>query len=353
MAFIWKRLLATQGHIPSTAVGSFNQMHSSNSIQRILFTGNPLNRQSSRRSNTKELLEERNLKARFIVFNHQQFLQTSVGRVAWVQESDLQPEYSLENVNANSVFLGMDEQMMQPYWAVDVSSSSALILKLEIQPGIRKFVNSRPAAFSLPTFEASILAQGLSLVDWNLRHVYCPSCGSKTVSGESGYKRLCNTKTCVSYQSIQNYSYPRTDPAIIIAVGSTDGQRLLLGRQKNWASKVYSCIAGFMEPGESIDEACKREVFEETNVLLRDVRFHSSQPWPFPSQLMLGCIGVASKENIIIHDGELEDAKWFTKDEVKSALNGNSTSLKLSTSISISYSLVHTWAHSSLSSAHL
>ena len=110
--------------------------------------------------------------------------------------------------------------------------------------------------------------------------------------------------------------FPRTDPAIIVLVA--DGDRCLLGRQASWPDGRYSTIAGFVEPGESVEDAVRREVFEETNIRVGAVRYHSSQPWPFPSSLMLGFVAEADSEEIDLNDGELEDARWFTRDELKS-----------------------------------
>ncbi|KAH9272659.1 hypothetical protein BASA83_005165 [Batrachochytrium salamandrivorans] len=299
--------------------------------------------QSARRSCVEELREERRLSARFVAFNCLCFLQNSQGRVAWLKQADLVSEISIAELDARSVFLGLDEQVGLPYWAVDVTNCQSLISKLETQLCLGKFVEARPAAFDLPRFEASIVGQARSLIDWNARYIYCPSCGSKTKQAESGHKRLCLDQKCISHSSVQNYSHPRTDAAVIIAVSSVDGNRILLGRQKDWPERVYSCIAGFLECGESIDEACKREVNEETNVQVGSVLFHSSQPWPFPSQLMLGCFGQAVSDEIKLKDGELQDARWFTRDEIGAAISGKSAILRLSTKGSIAFSLVRAW----------
>ncbi|KAH6578763.1 hypothetical protein BASA60_003536 [Batrachochytrium salamandrivorans] len=299
--------------------------------------------QSARRSCVEELREERRLSARFVAFNCLCFLQNSQGRVAWLKQADLVSEISIAELDARSVFLGLDEQVGLPYWAVDVTNCQSLISKLETQLCLGKFVEARPAAFDLPRFEASIVGQARSLIDWNARYIYCPSCGSKTKQAESGHKRLCLDQKCISHSSVQNYSHPRTDAAVIIAVSSVDGNRILLGRQKDWPERVYSCIAGFLECGESIDEACRREVNEETNVRVGSVLFHSSQPWPFPSQLMLGCFGQAVSDEIKLKDGELQDARWFTRDEIDAAISGKSAILRLSTKGSIAFSLVRAW----------
>lgn len=169
-----------------------------------------------------------------------------------------------------------------------------------------EFVHSRPAAFRLPNMEAALFAQARSMIDWNARYIYCPTCSFKTVSSEVGYKRTCENKECVSHSTTQNYSHPRTDAVVISAIVSPCGQKLLLGRKKIWPAKMYSCIAGFVEPGESMEEAVVREAKEETGVEIEAVSYHSSQPWPFPSQLMLGSIAYAKTTEIQLDDDELE-----------------------------------------------
>jgi NAD+ diphosphatase len=129
--------------------------------------------------------------------------------------------------------------------------------------------------------------------------------------------------------------FPRVDPAIIVLI--SDGERCLLGRQENWPEGRYSTIAGFVEPGESLEDAVRREVYEETNIRVGQVTYHSSQPWPFPSSLMLGFMAEANSDDIALNDGELEDAQWFTRKELRSGFP------KLPFRISIARRLVDQW----------
>lgn len=178
-------------------------------------------------------------------------------------------------------------------------------------------------------------AQARSLFDWNARNPFCAQCGSKTLSVNAGTKRTCpptdmaggtvkERSACASRQGISNICFPRTDPTIIVAVASADGTKLLLGRNKRFPPHWYSTLAGFLEPGESIEEAVRREVWEESGVRLSRVVIHSSQPWPFPASLMIGAIAQAlpgAGEKIDLgNDPELQDAKWFPIEEVKEAL---------------------------------
>jgi NAD+ diphosphatase len=158
----------------------------------------------------------------------------------------------------------------------------------------------------LPAHELAILAQARSLLAWHERHRYCSNCGQPTEAADAGYRRDC--------PACKAQHFPRTDPVVITAVRGPRGW--LLGRGHGFQPGVYSTLAGFMEPGESIEEAARREVFEETGIRLGAVDYHSSQPWPFPSSLMIGLIAQATTGEIAIAAEELEDARWFAREEV-------------------------------------
>ena len=162
----------------------------------------------------------------------------------------------------------------------------------------------------LPADEANLVAHARALVLWNNATLYCGKCGSASIPEAGGNSRRCCNPEC--NQAI----FPRTDPAIIVLVA--DGDRCVLGRQPSWPEGRYSTIAGFVEPGESLEDAVRREVYEETNIRVGKVQYHSSQPWPFPAALMLGFIAEATSDDIRLNDGELEDARWFTRDELRS-----------------------------------
>ena len=145
---------------------------------------------------------------------------------------------------------------------------------------------------------------------WRARHRRCGVCGAPTLITRAGHCRVCSDPSCA-----QEY-FPRIDPAIIVLV--SDGERALLGRQASWPARRYSTIAGFVEPGESLEDAVVREVAEETGVAVTEVRYHSSQPWPFPSSVMLGFKARAPADSEVRVGGELEDARWFTREQVHS-----------------------------------
>jgi NAD+ diphosphatase len=168
----------------------------------------------------------------------------------------------------------------------------------------------RPLAPTLPADAGSLLAYARALVLWRARHMFCGVCGAPNAKARAGHVMRCTRPGCGTE------NFPRLDPAIIVLVTDATGERALLGRQAAWPAGRYSTIAGFVEPGESLEDAVAREVAEETGVQVGDVRYDASQPWPFPSSLMLGFHAVARSEAITLRDGELEDARWFTRADV-------------------------------------
>ena len=179
----------------------------------------------------------------------------------------------------------------------------------EAPPGTR-FEELRPLSGKLARGEAALLAYARALSIWRSRHRFCGHCGSPTRAERAGHVIRCSNPQCA------HEVFPRIDPAIIVLV--TDGERALLGRQPTWPPGRYSTIAGFVEPGESLEDAVAREVREETGVAVSRVEYHSSQPWPFPSSLMLGFHALAAPDAEIRVGGELDDARWFTRDEIAS-----------------------------------
>jgi NAD+ diphosphatase len=173
-------------------------------------------------------------------------------------------------------------------------------------------LRSLAVAGTLPAHQLGMLAQARSLLHWHERHGFCANCGASTQFMDAGYRRRC--PKCLTDH------FPRTDPVVIIAV--RHGSRLLLGRQSFWNEGMYSTLAGFMEPGETIEDAARREVFEEAGIRVGEIAFHSNQPWPFPSSLMIGLIGTALNDDVVVDTKELETARWFDESEVHAMLEG-------------------------------
>jgi NAD+ diphosphatase len=171
-------------------------------------------------------------------------------------------------------------------------------------PGERRGL--RDLAPMLSQAEGGMVAHAVGLLNWHRRHRFCANCGAPSEAREAGHVRVC--------PACGTQHHPRTDPVVIMLV--TDGDRALLGRQAQWPAGRYSALAGFVEPGESLEEAVAREVREETGARVDDVRYRSSQPWPFPTSLMLGFSARWAGGEPVVRDGELEDVGWFTRQAI-------------------------------------
>ena len=218
-------------------------------------------------------------------------------------------------------------------FAVDVSDVPA---PAEVSFGPRsgvEFQGLRTAAPNLPAGDAAIAAQARSLVGWHERHPFCPACGAATRPRNGGGSRAC--ARCGAEH------FPRTDPVVIVVVSR--GGRALLGRSGRFPGNLYSALAGFMEPGESVEEAVRREVAEEAGIEVGAVRYVFSQPWPFPASLMLGCIAEGLSGEIVIDPKELEDARWFSRNELADALAGRSGVLTVPQPLAIAHHLIRAW----------
>ena len=211
------------------------------------------------------------------------------------------------------VFLGLDQQ--GPLFALDVSRHH----EERLQPylGESEFVDLREVAWRLDAQQAAQIAYARGLVFWNRHHRFCGVCGSPTRSENGGHMRRCMNEEC------GRMHFPRTDPAVIMLVEDTrepGSPKLLLGRGASWPEGRFSTLAGFVEPGESLEEAVAREVMEEAGVAVSKVRYLSSQPWPFPGSLMVGFIAEAVTREIRIDPRELAEAHWFTAAMVRDYL---------------------------------
>ena len=206
----------------------------------------------------------------------------------------------------NVVFLG--EKNGTPYLGIDLSSSDKEQF-CEVIPEAGVFLDLREVGPLMERFEGSLLAYNRALLFWHTKNKYCGVCGGKTHVTKAGHQINCNDQKC------GQLVFPRTDPAVIMLVH--DGERALLGRQKIWKPGMYSTLAGFLEPGETLEEAVAREVWEEANIDVSDVRYHSSQPWPFPGSIMLGFYAEAKSTFIRRNDEEVEDVQWFEANELR------------------------------------
>ena len=211
------------------------------------------------------------------------------------------------------IFLGLNRRG-KPLFAVDISHMSNPEDAGPFQGmGLFEDLRALAAIGDMPRTELAILAQAKGMLDWNSRHGYCAQCGQASQLAEGGYKRICG--------SCQTEHFPRTDPVVIML--ATHGENCLVGRQKGWPDGMFSALAGFMEPGETLEEAVARELMEEAGIGVNAVTYLGSQPWPFPGSLMIGCMAEASDTQINLGDDELEDAKWISRQEAQSSMAGN------------------------------
>lgn len=195
------------------------------------------------------------------------------------------------------------------------------------------FTDLRAVGPLLDRSDGAVLAYARGMMTWHRRHAFCGACGAPTESRNAGHTRRCTNPDCATEH------FPRTDPAVIMLV--IDGERCLLGRQAAWPPGMYSTLAGFVEPGETLEGAVAREVFEETGVRIAEARYHSSQPWPFPSSVMLGFHAVAATTEIVLNDAELQDARWFERDWIRA--NDGKEGFRLPRLDSIARRLVEDW----------
>ncbi|XP_076003681.1 NAD-capped RNA hydrolase NUDT12 [Genypterus blacodes] len=192
--------------------------------------------------------------------------------------------------------------------------------------------------------DAGVMAQARAVLAWHSRYSFCPTCGSSTRVEEGGHKRSCLNSSCRSLKGVHNTCYPRVDPVVIMLVIHPDGNQCLLGRKKVFPVGMFSCLAGFIEPGETVEEAVRREVEEESGVKVGLVRYVSCQPWPMPSSLMIGCLTVAMSTDIRVDQTEIEEARWFPRQQViDSVVRGTRSVLTAPPRQTIAYQLIRHW----------
>ncbi|MEM1434709.1 MAG: NAD(+) diphosphatase [Pseudomonadota bacterium] len=237
------------------------------------------------------------------------------------------------DIDVPPIFLGIDGD--RAHFAIDISELHDPVHELALDD-LHRFEDARAAAMQLPLPETGILAQARSQVDWHRRHRFCSNCGAMTEAHKGGHVRKCGN--CGAEH------FPRTDPVAIMLI--VDGDRCLLGQPKGPLVRMgmYSALAGFIDQGEAIEEAVRREVMEEAGVSVGDVHYHSSQPWPYPSSLMIGCHGVARSTEIRIDESEMHDVRWVTRDKILDALAGKPTEVKVPGELAIAHHLIRSWA---------
>ncbi|MDE1969287.1 MAG: NAD(+) diphosphatase [Alphaproteobacteria bacterium] len=226
------------------------------------------------------------------------------------------------------------------YFAVDLSHLDEPLARLPASAG-SEFVDLRRVGPLLPRDESALLAYARGILYWHQRHRHCAVCGAPSLMADAGHMRRCTDAACNATH------FPRTDPAVIMLV--TDGSRCLLGRQPTWPPGMHSTLAGFVEPGESLEEAVAREVREETGIAVTDIVYHSSQPWPFPSSLMLGFSARAVTRALAMAGSELEHAAWYERDWIRAHTDDDD--FRLPRKDSVARRLIEDWLNRSASAA--
>lgn len=243
------------------------------------------------------------------------------------------------------VFLGFDEET--PCFAADISDWTPEAGAEAVQSGFADtseqhhpdlpdgfvFAELRLVMLRLSAREAELAATAKAVLQWHRSHGFCAVCGAGTVPAMSGWQRTC--------QACAAHHFPRTDPVVIMLV--THGNRALLGRSPGWPEGMYSCLAGFVEPGETVEGAVRREVWEEAGIRLGPVRYLSSQPWPFPASLMLGCAAQALDDTITVDPHEIEHAVWVTRQDMVSVMAGTHPEIKPARKGAIAHFLIQNW----------
>ena len=204
--------------------------------------------------------------------------------------------------NPGTIFLGLREGA--PVFGMGISPAAMEKLTTHEDAAVTE-LRGMAMQGAVPASQLSAIAMAKSMVNWHQRHGYCANCGTRTAMKEGGWKRDC--------PNCKAEHFPRTDPVVIMLV--TSGDKILLGRQKHFPPGMHSCLAGFVEAAETIEDAVRREVFEESGIRCTDVNYYMTQPWPYPSSLMIGCTAHALNEDIVVDRAELEDARWFDRAE--------------------------------------
>jgi len=224
------------------------------------------------------------------------------------------------------VLLGCDAEAA--HIAIDLSPQPESVVT-----SLGQAIDLRSIGPLLPPREASLSALARGMAYWHERHVFCGVCGAPTLSEQAGYQRRCSNAHCKAL------FFPRIDPAVIMRIEYKD--RILLGRQASWAPGMHSVLAGFVEPGESLEDTVRRETFEEVGIHVGSVRYFASQPWPFPSSLMVGFVAEALDDKLHLNREEIDSAAWFTREQLINSPEDDT--FKLSRKDSISRALVNDW----------
>lgn len=297
------------------------------------FAGNPLNRASERRTDIAWLTEQLNSDQALAIaiWNGKPFVENAKDggglQIAYLPANMAE---ELSGGPERLLFMGLWKET--PVFAVDLEGG-ADPAEGPLQ-GLGRFEDLRASAMRMPHTDAAIVATAKQMFEWRRRHRHCSACGEQSNVVEGGWKRQC--------PACKAEHFPRTDPVVIMLAVHED--RCMLGRQEIWPKGMFSALAGFLEPGESVEEACARELHEEAGLKTLSVRYHSTQPWPYPSSLMIGLIAQVEDDNATPDQTELSEVKWFTKAEARDVLAGKYDGVSAPGALAIAHQLLKAWA---------
>jgi len=302
----------------------------------IPFTGNPLDRASEQRSDAEWVSARRRDPQSLILpmWQLQPFLLGEESNAPPAELGLMRPGLceSLAAPDAPCVFLGLDGK--HALFALDISQAASPAERGPLS-GLGHFRDARAAAQMLPLADAAIMGQAKAMIDWHQRHGFCARCGHATDFMDAGYRRHC--------PSCGADHFPRTDPVVIML--ATLGDECLVGRGKQFPRGMYSALAGFIEPGETIEEAVRRELKEEAGIETGAVAYYTTQPWPFPSSLMIGCFAEALSKELHVDENELAEARWLDRATARAIIEGAKIEgLWLPPPVAIAHHLIRKWA---------
>jgi NAD+ diphosphatase len=297
-----------------------------------IFAGNPLDRASERRPDTAWLVEKLDDPTSLAValWNGQPLLEAGKDGVQQIAYLPAKMAEELSGGPERLLFMGLWKDVA--VFALDMEGGADPAEG--VLQGMGAFSDLRGVAMQLPQADAGILATAKAMFEWRRKHRHCANCGEVSIPADGGWKRVC--------PACNAEHFPRTDPVVIML--PTRGERCLMGRQAVWPKGMFSALAGFVEPGESIEEACARELMEEAALRTLSVRYHSTQPWPYPSSLMIGLIAEVENEDASPDQTELEEVRWFTRSEARALLAGEIQGLWAPPALAIAHHLLKAWS---------